>query len=368
MQMKAKILGCVLSAAAAAGMLCACGGTAGSSQPTTTGQPTTAASAATASQAAASGEKRRLIIDTDTGADDASALILAAKTPNVEIVGVTVLVGNVGLEQSASNALAALETAGCDAPVYKGSADTFDGAEKDAFSVFGTDGMGDADLIHPQKQAAEGDAVDFILNTVKENPGEIEIVALGPATNLAKAIQRDPETMRQVKQIWSMGTAGLGPGNASPVAEFNVYADAQAYKVLLDSELPVTVIGLDMCGGSAMWTDAQFEALTALNDTGKFVAQSFGKLREFYRQNGSETVMNCDSLAMMCVLYPGFVRDTLDMHGSCITDKGETYAQVLFYQKGYTYDAAKNDFVYNVTLVTDVDKDAYFENYKTALQ
>ena len=111
-------------------------------------------------------EHRRIIIDTDTGADDASALILAAKQKNVEILGVTVLVGNVDLEQSTQNALAALETAGCDAPVYKGSADTIDGTVKTAFSVFGSDGMGDADLIHPKKQAEDGDAVDFIIDTV----------------------------------------------------------------------------------------------------------------------------------------------------------------------------------------------------------
>lgn len=363
---KIKILSCVLSAAAAAGILCACAGTSGPAQQTA---PPTTAAAATASQATANtGEKRRLIIDSDTGADDASALILAAKQPNVEILGVTVLVGNVDLEQSAANALAALEQAGCDAPVYKGSDETLDGTKKIAFSVFGTDGMGNADLIHPNKQAKEDDAVEFILNTVRENPGEIEIVALGPATNLAKAIRQDPETMRQVKRIWSMGTAGLGPGNASPVAEFNVYADAPAYKVLLDSGLPVTIIGLDMCNEEAMWTDEQFAKLSALNQTGRFVAQSFGKIRDFYKKNGSETVMNCDSLAMMCVLYPGFIKETADMHGSCITDEGETYAEVLFYRKGFTYDAAKNDFVYNVTLVTDVDRTAYFENFKAAVQ
>ena len=209
--------------------------------------------------ASASGSKRKVIIDTDTGADDASALILAAKDPYIEIEGVTVLVGNVNLEQSTRNALMALEIAGCDAPVYKGSADTIDGTEKIAFSVFGNDGMGDADIIHPSRQADEGNAIDFIIDTVKANPGEIEIIALGPATNVAKAIQKDPEAMKNVKMIWSMGTAGLGPGNASPVAEFNVYADARAYKIMLDSGLPVTVVGLDMCGDEAQWTDEQFE-------------------------------------------------------------------------------------------------------------
>ena len=226
-------------------------------------------------------EKRKVIIDTDTGADDSSALILAAMCDDIEIVGVTVLVGNVDLEQSAKNALMALEMAGCDAPVYKGSNDTINGIKKTAFSVFGEDGMGEADLVHPKREAEEGDAVDFILDTVKSNPGEIEIVALGPATNIAKAIEKDPETMKKVKMIWSMGTAGLGPGNASPVAEFNVYADAEAYKIMLDSDIPITIIGLDMCTDEAQWTDDQFVKLSGSGETGKFVAESFGKIREY---------------------------------------------------------------------------------------
>lgn len=105
-------------------------------------------------------EPRKVIIDTDTGADDASALILAAKSGVFDILGVTTLVGNVDLEQSSRNALAALEIAGCGAPVYPGSAENYKGERIDAFSVFGSDGMGDADLIHPKGVAQEKNAVD----------------------------------------------------------------------------------------------------------------------------------------------------------------------------------------------------------------
>jgi len=313
------------------------------------------------------GKKRKLLIDTDTGADDASALILAAMDPDVEIVGVTVLVGNVDLPQSTRNALMALEICGSDVPVYMGSADTFNGVEKTAFSVFGNDGMGDAGIINPSGSAQKGDAIDFITKTVRDNPGEIEIVALGPATNIAKAIQRDPEGMKNVKRIWSMGTAGLGPGNASPVAEFNVYADAEAYKIMLDSGLPITVTGLDMCDGEAQWTDEQFERLQKAGETGKFVAASFGKIRDFYKSNGSESVMNCDSLSMMCVLFPDFVRSGINTHASCITAEGETYALVLFYKEGFTYDAAPNVEPHNVRLITEVDKTHYFDRYLSCI-
>ena len=308
-------------------------------------------------------QHRSIIIDTDTGADDASAIILAARYPNVDIKGVTVLVGNVDLEQSTKNALMALEIAGSDAPVYKGADETYDGTKKTAFSVFGEDGMGDEGLINPERVSEDEDAVDFILDTVKNNPGEIEIVALGPATNIAKAIDKDPETMKKVKMIWSMGSAGLGSGNASPVAEFNVYADAPAYKVMVDSGVPITIVGLDMCDGEAQWTDENFVKLSKSGEIGEFVSRSFTKIREFYRGNGSENVMNCDSLAMMCVLCPGFVQDSIRTHASCICDEGETYAQVLFYKEGFTYDMAQNDFEYNVNLVSEVKKPSYFNYY-----
>ena len=310
-----------------------------------------------------SGAHRSIIIDTDTGADDASAIILAAKYPNVDIKGVTVLVGNVDLEQSTRNALMALEIAGSDAPVYKGAYETYDGTKKTAFSVFGNDGMGDEGLINPSRVPEDTDAVDFIIDTVRNNPGEIEIVALGPATNIAKAIDKDPETMKKVKMIWSMGSAGLGCGNASPVAEFNVYADAPAYKVMLDSGLPITIIGLDMCDGEAEWTDENFVKLSKSGETGDFVSRSFTKIREFYKGNGSENVTNCDSVAMMCVLCPDFVQDSIRSHASCICDEGETYAQVIFYKEGFNYDIAQNDFEYNVNLVSAVKKPLYFKYY-----
>ena len=308
--------------------------------------------------------KRKVIIDTDTGADDASALILAAKSPEIDILGVTVMKGNVELEQATRNALAALESANSDAPVYMGAKERYGGDPIRASSVFGLDGMGEQDLVHPRGQAQEEDAIDFMLNAIRQNPGEVEIIALGPATNLAIALDRDPETMRQVRRIWSMGTTGLGTGNASPVAEFNIYADAPAYRRLLGSGLPITVVGLDMCGKEAKWVDAQFDKLRAHGGIGSFIADSFSKAREFYAANGSaDSVMNCDSVAMLCALEPGFVQQTMACHGSCQTDPGECYAQVIFYQQGFTYDVVDNDFDYNVTLVTDVDKQNYFNLY-----
>ena len=313
---------------------------------------------------ASSEETRRIIIDTDAGADDAAAIILAAKNSGVAIEGVTVLAGNVDVEQAAKNALTALETAGATAPVYRGASESAAGVKWDPYSVFGEDGMGDADLVHPSGKAEDGDAVDFILETVRNDPGGIEIMVLGPATNIANAIQKDPETMKQVKMIWSMGTTGLGPGNATPVAEFNVYSDPEAYKIMLDSGIPVTVTGLDMCMGDSMWSDEQFRKLEASGDAGAFLSKAFAKIRDFYRGNGEESVAVCDPVALLCAMDEDFLRDSITCHGSCITEEGETYGEVLFYKKGFTYDwDVPEGLVYNVRLVTDVDRTGYFDRY-----
>lgn len=311
---------------------------------------------------------RLLIIDTDTGADDASALILAARNPAVKILGVTVLAGNVDLDQATRNALSALELAGSDAPVYRGASERYDGDRIEPVSVFGEDGMGGAGLVHARGEAESIDAVDFVVETVREHPGEVEIVLLGPATNVAKAIDRDPDAMSKAKAIWSMGTPGLGSGNATPVAEFNVYQDAPAYRRMLDSGLPITIVGFDMCMGDAQWTEEEFVQLEHSGETGSFVAKSFGELRGLYASMGEQGTSNCDGLAMTCVLQPDFVEATAKYHGSCITDEGEARGQVILYKEGMRYDVASgSDFVYNVTLVTDVKAEEYFDRYLAAV-
>ncbi|MEK4068912.1 nucleoside hydrolase [Peribacillus sp. FSL R5-0717] len=112
--------------------------------------------------------------------------------------------------------------------------------------------MGDDDLIHPTINPEPGHAVDVILDLVEKNPGEIEIVTIGPVTNIALAILKAPETMNKVKRIYTMGTAGFGAGNTTPVAEFNVYVDAEAYSIIMKSGIPISIIGFDICLGEQL--------------------------------------------------------------------------------------------------------------------
>lgn len=307
-------------------------------------------------------QKRKIIIDTDTAGDDASALIIAAKDKNIDILGVTVSAGNVSLDQAVKNALMTLEMAGSDAPVYVGASTTYTGKERETFSVYGKDGMGDQDLIHPTRKAEDKGAVDFIVETVKANPDEVEIVALGPVTNLALAFDKDPETMKHVKKYWSMGTAGFGSGNATPVAEFNVYHDAEAYKVLVDSGVEITAIGFDMLPEETNFSKEELDELEKKGGLSEFFAKAFSGLIEFNTETrGLPIADDADGVAMACVLWDGYLKKTQPCHASVMTDDNEAYGQVILYKEGYGYDSQVTFDNYNFYVATETDSKIFKE-------
>lgn len=317
-------------------------------------------------------QPRKVIIDTDTGGDDAAAIIMAALQPEIDILGVTVVAGNVSLEQGAKNALMSLEVAGrMDIPVYCGSKDSIAGTEYELFSVYGKDGMGDADLIHPSKTPESMHAVDFILQTIAENPGEVDLIALGPATNIALAIQKDPETMSLAKHIWVMGTAGFGPGNASPVAEFNIFKDPDAFKILTDTGLPMTVAGLDTNTEMTYIRRSDQEAMMQGNELQQFVGTALNGLMKFNRENIGEDIATLpDPIAMACVLWDGYMLESIPCHASVITEPGETFGQVILYKEGFGYDSLVTFDHYNVSVATatrdDMFKTWFMETLKNA--
>ena len=314
------------------------------------------------SPAPAPAERHRVIIDTDMGADDAAALILAASSDSLEILGVTVLYGNVALEQAADNALAVLELCGREAPVYIGAEKPLEKPRPEMIWVHGKDGLGDRDLVHPSGSPESGSAVDFILDTVRRNPGEIELVALGPLTNVAQAVLQDPETMGWVKRIWVMGTCGFGAGNASPVAEFNVYNDAEAYDTVLRAELPMTVIGLDCCLEATRLSQADLEAMAKGNKLGQFMSEGFTKLNEAYVSQGQHLAVP-DATAVAALLWPDYVLETRRCYGLACTDNDATYGQVILYREGAVYEAMPEIGTYNLEVVSEIDAALYKQRF-----
>ena len=167
--------------------------------------------------------------------------------------------------------------------------------------------------------------------------------------------------MKKVKRIWSMGTAGFGPGNATPVAEFNAYKDAPAYKVMLELGVPVTVIGLDM-DDEPTWTDeAKLAEMKEGSEAQRFIATATRKLLEFKKGSGIPAVDLPDAVAMACIAWPDFVEETTQCYGSCITDPGETYGMVIFYREGFTYDSMPKIGKCNVSVVSKAKKSEFVD-------
>lgn len=309
----------------------------------------------------------KVIIDTDTGSDDAAALVLAALSKKIDILGITVLYGNVSLDKAAENALMTLEVCHVEAPVYIGADKPLKKERKDMVSVHGKDGMGDQDLIHPKHAAEKGDAVDFILDTIKSDPDEVEIIALGPLTNIALAVQKDPETMKRCKRIWSMGTTGFGVGNATPVAEFNVYNDAEAYDQVLRAGIPMTIMGLDVMGSEDVKiTKEELSKMAQGNEKGVFLSKAFTKLFAFNQKSGNN-MMVPDPIAVACLVWPDVLLETKSCYGEVCTDNDSTYGQVILYQEGAVYEAMPQIGSYHLDVVTKIDTKLFKERFMSAL-
>lgn len=192
----------------------------------------------------------KVIIDTDPGHDDALALMLACSSAELEILAVTTVAGNSTIENTTRNARFILDF------LNKGDIPIFSGAKqplKRPLTQAVVHGKSGLEGIDPQGEAyLTNDAAGQILRLVRENPDEITIVTLGPLTNIATAINRNPMIMRKVRQIVSMGGAISVPGNMNRVAEFNIFVDPEAASIMLRLPVPVTLVPLDACNDVQM--------------------------------------------------------------------------------------------------------------------
>jgi purine nucleosidase len=189
---------------------------------------------------------KKILLDCDPGLDDALALLLAHGDPNIELVGVTTVGGNVGLPRTTRNALALREYLRFETvPVAAGAAEPLGGETREASHVHGESGLGTALLPEPTLAVDERHAVDFIIETLRATPGAIHLVATGPLTNIALALQKEPAIARWVASFTIMG-GSFTRGNATPAAEFNIYADPEAARVVFDADWQVIMVGLDL--------------------------------------------------------------------------------------------------------------------------
>jgi len=189
---------------------------------------------------------RHFLIDTDTASDDAVALVMAMQYPGVQIEAITIVAGNVPVDQGVQNALYTVELCQQSIPVYRGMPAPLIRPLETAQFVHGQDGMGDIGLPLTGRSPAPDHAVRVLIETIHQFAEAITLVTLGPLTNIAVALRQDPSIAQTVSECIIMGGTGRGHGNITPVAEYNFWADPEAAKIVFESGMPIKIVGWDI--------------------------------------------------------------------------------------------------------------------------
>lgn len=262
---------------------------------------------------------RPIIIDTDTGVDDALAIILALKSPELRVEAITTVAGNSEVEKCTRNCLLLLDILQLSQVpiVAQGEKKPLLKELVTAPEVHGEDGLGNVTSSYPppRNRAVREHAVQVILDTVRKHRHELTIIALGPLTNLALAIERDLKTMKKVREIIAMGGAFRVPGNTSPVAEFNMYVDPNAAQRVFQAGLPLTLVPLDVTEQVILHrsTVLRMETEDPMR-LGTFIARFTKAYMEYHKKtNGISGGYLHDPLAVGVAIRANFVRRR-DLH------------------------------------------------------
>lgn len=305
---------------------------------------------------------KKMILDLDTGVDDALAIAYAVAAPDVDLIGIVASYGNNLLDVCAENSLKLLELLGqTDVPVYKGLPHASTSYHFDVMQVsldiHGNNGIGDVDLPTPQRAVETMSGVDFYIQAAYQYGKDLIIIPTGPMTNLAAALDKDPEIADLIGNVTFMGGALTVEGNVTDVAEANINQDAKAANTVLTSSLPLTMVGLDVTLRTLLTKHetAQWRAL------GTKAGQAYADITDFYIDayyNLDIDKNGCalhDPLAVGVSLDPSFVQ-TLTLFMKVIYDE-HNYARTIG-------DKDKlNDPNPNVKVAITVDKERYLNTF-----
>lgn len=247
----------------------------------------------------------KVIIDTDPGIDDAMAILFAWLVPSIEIVGLTTIFGNVSVEHATENALRLVEMMGADIPVAMGARRPLvqDLREYPDY-VHGKNGFGDVLLGKPTSKSLDISAADFIIEQIMNHPNEISLVAIGPLTNLALALKKEPAIKQNVKEVIFMGGAVTANGNVNPAAEANMISDPHAADIVVTSDWPVTMIGLDVSHQIVMTESYLKEVHNESSFAGSFLHDISGFYLDFHRQYGVDGIYTHDPSTIAYLMDP----------------------------------------------------------------
>ncbi|USS93145.1 nucleoside hydrolase [Fructilactobacillus ixorae] len=299
---------------------------------------------------------QKMILDVDTGIDDAMAIAYAVADPAVELIGVISSFGNIEADRAATNALRILNLVGApDVPVFIGHQNPLDHEYNRLpinAQIHGENGIGDVQLPTPRQAVATQNGVDFLLDAAQRYGDDLTIVATGPMTNLAAALNQAPEVMRQVGKLTIMGGALTVPGNVTPVAEANVEQDPVAANQLFTSGLPLTMVGLDVTLRTLLTKDetAQWRTTEAGTKMADIVDYYINVYADIYPELGGCSLH--DPLAVGVAIDPSFV-ETISLNMLVTTEHDPYYARTIG-------DKARlNAPQPNVKVAVSVDTDRY---------
>lgn len=272
---------------------------------------------------------RRIILDSDPGIDDAMAILLAAQSPELRIEAITVVSGNVLVDQGVENALKLVELAGrTEIPVARGEKYPLRKKLITAPIVHGRNGLGETELPSPAKTAESRHAVDLIIDLVSAHPGHITLLPMGPLTNIARVLIKRPDIAEQIPEIILMGGSIEG-GNSTPAAEANIYNDPEAAKIVFESGIPITMVGL----GATHQTLLKRSHTAALAESRSPIARYVAQIADFYlafsESVGFEGGALHDPLAVGLAVDSSLAKESRPMHIAVETQGRLTYGETV---------------------------------------
>jgi purine nucleosidase len=252
--------------------------------------------------------KRPFLIDTDTASDDAVALIMALRSPDIDVLAITTVAGNVGVHQATRNAIYTAELCDSNVPVYPGAAQPLKRTHVSAAWFHGRDGLGDHGYPPPRRAPENQSAADAIIETMESHPGLV-MVTLGPLTNVALALQKDPGIAAKVSRCVVMGGAPSCEGNVTPAAEYNIWCDPEAARIVFRSGLPIEMVGWHLCRGEAVLNSSDIEQVLSFNTSiAKFAIECNSCAQQaFLEQSGEHGISLPDPVAMAIALDASIV-------------------------------------------------------------
>jgi purine nucleosidase len=252
--------------------------------------------------------KLPFLIDTDTASDDAVALIMALRSPHIQVVAITAVAGNVDVQQASRNALYTAELCDAKVPVFAGAERPLKRAPVRAAWFHGRDGLSDRGYPPPRRAPERQSAPDAIIDTIESHPGLV-MVTLGPLTNVALALQKKPGIAAKVSRCVVMGGAPCCEGNVTPAAEYNIWCDPEAARIVVSSGLPIELVGWHLCRGEAVLSPSDIQHVLGFGTgVAKFAVECNTRAQEaFLEQTGQHGISLPDPVAMAVALDASIV-------------------------------------------------------------